>query len=65
VNDATQVARIVRALEALARDLKDLEEAGQGNPAVEKNALRMRGALRTLEIQFVDLEAVNRAGACT
>lgn len=58
MSDAEAVGKIARVLEALSRDLDSLTEAGRGIPAVEKNAVRMRGALRQLEVQFGDLDAV-------
>ena len=51
----TQASRIARALEALSRDLEALAEAGKGVPAVERNAVRLRGSLRALRIQFDEL----------
>jgi hypothetical protein len=57
--DAAAVAKVARALEALSRDLEALKEAGRGIPAVEKNAARMGGTLRQLEVQFADLDSVN------
>ncbi|MHB8763628.1 MAG: hypothetical protein ACYDA8_04705 [Deferrisomatales bacterium] len=59
MSDAAAVHRIALALETLARDLDALQAAGQGIPAVEKNAVRMRGALRQLEVQFADLDALD------
>jgi hypothetical protein len=50
--------RIARALETLAGTLRELEDAGRGVPSVEKNVIRMRGALRVLEVQFSDLEGL-------
>lgn len=58
MSDAEAIHTITLALEALARDLDALQAAGLGIPAVEKNAVRMRGALRQLEVQFADLDAV-------
>jgi hypothetical protein len=58
VKSAETVHQIALALEALARDLDTLQEAGRGIPAVEKNAVRMRGALRQLEVQFADLDTI-------
>ena len=52
------VSKVTRALEAIAQGLRELEAAGAGIPAVEKNAVRMKGALRQLEVQFADLAAV-------
>lgn len=56
--DVEAVRKIARVLESLAKDLDTLQEAGRDIPAVEKNAVRMRGALRQLEVQFGDLDAV-------
>lgn len=56
--DVDAVRKVARVLESLATDLNALQEAGRGIPAVEKNTVRMRGALRQLEIQFGDLDAV-------
>jgi hypothetical protein len=56
--DVEAVRKIARVLEALSKDLDALKEAGRGIPAVEKNAVRMRGSLRQLEIQFGDLDVV-------
>lgn len=53
--DRSQVERIAKALEAIRRSLEELAQAGEGIPAVEKNALRMKGTLRSLEVQFNDL----------
>ena len=58
MSDAEAIHTITLALEALARYLDALQAAGRGIPAVEKNAVRMRGALRQLEVQFADLDAV-------
>jgi hypothetical protein len=58
MHDVEAVRKIARVLESLSQDLDSLKEAGRGIPAVEKNAVRMRGALRQLEIQFADLDAV-------
>jgi hypothetical protein len=60
VKSLESVPKITLALEALARDLDALAAAGAGIPAVEKNAVRMRGALRQLEVQFTDLDALSR-----
>lgn len=60
--DAAAVRRIAGAVKALGRDLDALEQAGRGIPTVEKNAARMRGSLRQLDVQFVDLDAVSVAG---
>ncbi len=49
------VREIQQALRAVARGLEELESAGGGIPAVEKNVVRLRGTLRALETQFVDL----------
>lgn len=49
-------ARIAALLEALGRDLEALKEAGAGVPAVERNAVRMQGTLRALQVQFADLD---------
>ncbi len=51
-----RAGEIRRALEDVARALETLERAGGGIPAVEKNATRMRGTLRQLEVQFRDLD---------
>ena len=53
-------ATIAEILAALERDLEALAAAGQGIPAVEKNVVRLRGTLRSLHIQFDDLEVVAR-----
>ena len=58
MKDFEAVRKIANLLTSLATDLDALKEAGQGIPAVEKNVVRMHGALRQLEIQFVDLDAV-------
>ncbi len=50
-------SRVARALEALARDLDALADAGEGIPAVERNVVRLRGSLRALQIQFEDMAA--------
>lgn len=52
----TDVKSICKVLDQLKADLAALEETGKGIPAIEKNAVRMRGALRQLEVQFKDLE---------
>ena len=53
--------RIRDILAALDRELEALAEAGKDIPAVERNAARMRGTLRTLQIQFEDLPPVAAA----
>lgn len=53
------VQKVARAIAAIAQGLADLEAAGSGIPTVEKNAVRMRGALRQLEVQFTDLDALS------
>lgn len=58
-SQAQQVERLARLIETLGQNLDALEEAGQGVPAVKKNAVRMRGALRQLEVQFCDLNAIS------
>jgi hypothetical protein len=58
VKSVESVHKIALALETLGRDLDALAAAGAGIPAVEKNAARMRGALRQLEVQFADLDAI-------
>lgn len=62
MTDAEQVAAVSRILEALSRNLDALERTGEDIPAVQKNAVRMRGTLRALEIQFSDLAAVHETG---
>lgn len=52
-----RAAHIAALLEVLRRDLEALEEAGEGVPAVERNAVRMQGTLRALEVQFADLKS--------
>ncbi len=61
MTDAKAVQRIAGILENLSREVDALAEAGSGIPAVERNAVRLRGALQTLEIQFVDLNALASA----
>ncbi len=56
MNGERQAGEIRRALAGVARALGALEAAGEGIPAVEKNATRMRGTLRQLEVQFRDLD---------
>ncbi len=53
------VKKIAEILAELAKELDNLEKAGQGLPTVVKNAVRMKGALRQLEVQFGDLDALN------
>jgi hypothetical protein len=60
--DDRRAVRVSQVLETLGRDLEELEKAGHGIPAVERNVLRMRGALRTLQIQFLDLAALEGEG---
>ncbi|GAB4261350.1 MAG: hypothetical protein Kow0092_10850 [Deferrisomatales bacterium] len=55
-----QVTEIARALQALSRDLEELERAGAEIPTVVKNAVRLRGTLRALEVQFRDLDELAR-----
>lgn len=59
--EAQKVTQVARSLEALARDLDALEQAGGGIPAVERNVVRLRGTLRALEIQFADLAELGPA----
>ncbi len=59
---ADEVAEIVRILNALSRNLEALERVGGEIPSVERNAVRLRGTLRALEIQFEDLAAMQAAG---
>lgn len=56
--DRDGILGIARALQQLRQDLEELARAGEGIPAVDKNVLRMKGTLRTLEIQFADLAAL-------
>ena len=58
MKEVEAVRRVAGVLRSLSKDLDALTEAGRGIPAVEKNAVRMRGALRQLEVQFGDLDAV-------
>ena len=52
----------IEGVVALAHQIADaLDRAGDGVPAVEKNVVRMRGALHVLQIQFEDLAAVTAA----
>lgn len=62
MRDVEAVHRVATILKSLAGELDNLQEAGRGIPAVEKNAVRMRGSLRQLEVQFADLDAVFRSG---
>ena len=55
-------SRISEALAALARAVDELQDAGSGIPAVERNAVRLRGTLRALEVQFTDLPDVLARG---
>ena len=50
-----KVKEIANALERLSVELDSLESAGEGIPAVEKNVVRMRGAMNVLNAQFLDL----------
>lgn len=52
------VGAVAKALQGIRRELRELEIAGKGTPAVEKNVIRMRGTLRALEVHFSDLHAV-------
>ena len=61
MKDVETVSRIAGILGALSQQLDALAEAGSDIPAVERNATRMRGTLRTLEIQFADLDALAQA----
>ncbi len=58
MDEKTTVRGIAEALKRLASELDRLAAAGEGIPAVEKNVVRMRGALRQLEVQFVDLDEI-------
>ena len=58
MNDNEKVAKLAELIKTLGDDLARLEEAGKGIPSVVKNAVRMKGALRQLEVQFVDLNEV-------
>lgn len=57
--NTADVKKIAGIIDALSKELDELQEAGKGIPAVEKNAVRMRGALRQLMVQFSDLAAVS------
>lgn len=57
-------ARIAALLEALGRDLEALKEAGAGVPAVERNAVRMQGTLRALQVQFLAPGGCGDAEGC-
>jgi hypothetical protein len=46
---------IKTAIEAVAASLKTLATVGKGVPAVERNAKRLLGSLRALEIQFTHI----------
>lgn len=59
MKDRESVRQIALAVATLAKDLDALEAAGPDIPAVVKNAVRMRGALRQLEVQFADLDALD------
>jgi len=54
----TATASIAKVLDDMVRDLTALESAGKGIPAVERNAIRLRGTLSALQIQFGDLHAL-------
>jgi len=58
MKDVDTIRKVAGVLRSLAENLDALTEAGRGIPAVEKNAVRMRGSLRQLEVQFGDLDAV-------
>ena len=45
-------AEIKAAIEAVETSLQRLTTVGAGVPAVERNAKRLMGSLRALEIQF-------------
>lgn len=49
---AEKAVKIAEALRTLGEGLSNLQRAGEGIPAVEKNVIRMRGTLRQLEVQF-------------
>jgi len=53
-----KVNEIAKALDQLSVNLEALAKSGQGLPTVEKNVVRMRGALHVLQIQFGDLAAL-------
>lgn len=57
--NTAEIKKIAGILDALSKELDSLEDAGKGIPAVEKNAVRMRGALRQLKVQFSDLAAIS------
>jgi len=48
----TFAVQIRNILEALRREIDNLEQAGRGVPAIAGNVVRLRGTLRALEIQF-------------
>lgn len=52
-----RMEKIVVALARIRAEVDNLKALGREVPAVEKNAVRMSGTLRTLEIQFTDLLA--------
>jgi len=53
-----RINEIAKALDQLSTSLDTLEKAGENLPTVEKNVVRMRGALHVLQIQFGDLARV-------
>ena len=53
-----RVNEIAKALEQLSTTLDALAKSGENIPAVEKNVVRMRGALHVLQIQFSDLARI-------
>lgn len=61
MNSEEQVVKIAAALAELKKELENLEKLGSDIPTVEKNAERMRGALRQLEVQFNYLAEVYRS----
>ena len=55
--------RVADILDGLSQNLQDLQSVGGDIPAVERNAVRMRGTLRALQVQFEDLvRSVEREG---
>lgn len=50
-----EVAKLTKILQTLSGELDALRVAGAEIPAVTQNALRMKGTLHALQVQFADL----------
>jgi len=47
-----QAEKIREAIAEVSAKIDALAEVGRGNPAIEKNMIRMKGTLNALKVQF-------------